>query len=554
MIGPAVAAVLLFAFALDDDPAVARAQELYDGGKWAETVAVWRAFPDPPPALDYYAGMALARLERFDQARAALEAGSRKDPRDKRFPVELAGLAYKRHDYSSASRYLHRALHLDPADRYANDFLATIYFLRHNLDAALPYWNRAGKPRIEQIRQEPEPRVRPGLLDQAFAAAPASVLTLGDLRATEASLDLLGIFSRYQFALAPRDENETFDLAFRSTERNGWGDTKWQGLLTMLRGAPYATLYPDWYNLGRSAVNVTSLVRFDPEKLRISASVSGPAARNPHLRWRFFLNGRKENWNLTRSFHGAGAPPDDLHLQKIEGGGEIRGVIGANWGWSSAVTAAGRKFARSPDAANYFTNGASVKYRGQIDHALLYLPERRLAVTSSAFGEFGKLFAAGFGPYSRAGAALTTRWFPQAEGDRYQLSTSLRTGTASGAVPFDELFMLGLERDNDLPLRAHIGTEEGRKGSAPLGRAYFLWNTELDRKIYDAGFLKIKLGPFLDSGRITDSSGVFGSRRWLWDTGVQLKVSVFSTVTVAFSYGKDLTSGRNAFYATALGP
>jgi len=194
VIGPAVAAALLFAFAVDDDPAVAHAQKFYDAGKWADTVAVWRGLPHPPPALDYYAGMALARLERLDEARAALEAGWRKDPRDKRFPVELAGLAYKRHDFSSAARYLHRALRLDPADRYANDFLATIYFLRHNLDAALPYWNRAGKPRIEQIRQEPEPRVRPGLLDQAFAVAPASVLTLGELRATEASLDLLGIF------------------------------------------------------------------------------------------------------------------------------------------------------------------------------------------------------------------------------------------------------------------------------------------------------------------------------------------------------------------------
>ena len=554
MIGPAIAAALLFAFAVDDDPAVRRARELYEAGKWAETVAVWCGLPVAPASLDYYAGMALARMERFDEARAALEAGWRKNPRDQRFPIELGGLAYKRRDYSSAVRDLHRALRLDPEDRYANDFLATIYFLRENLDAALAHWNRAGKPRIERIREEPEPTVLPALLDQAFAIAPATVLTLRDLRATEASLDLLGIFSRYQFALAPRDENETFDLVFRAAERNGWGDTKWQGLISTLRGAPYATLYPEWYNLGRSAVNITSLVRFDPEKLRLSAAVSGPAAGNPHLRWRFFLDGRKENWNLTRSFHGTGAAPDDLHFEKIEGGAEMRGVIGANWGWSSAVSVADRKFARAPGAADYFTNGVSVKYRGQINRTLLYLPEKRLVVTSSAFGEFGKLFATGFGPYSRVGAALETRWFPEPRGDRYQLSTSVRAGTASGAVPFDELFMLGLERDNDLPLRAHIGTQDGRKGSASLGRTYFLWNLELDRKIYDAGFFKIKLGPFLDSGRITDSAGVFGSQRWLWDTGVQLKVSVFSTVTVAFSYGKDLRSGRNAFYATALGP
>jgi hypothetical protein len=140
------------------------------------------------------------------------------------------------------------------------------------------------------------------------------------------------------------------------------------------------------------------------------------------------------------------------------------------------------------------------------------------------------------------------------QGDRYEFSTSARAGKTFGAVPFDELFMLGLERDNDLPLRAHIGTHDGRKGSAPLGRNYFLWNSDFDRTIYDAGFLKIKLGPFLDSGRITDPSGFFGSGRWLWDTGAQLKLSLFSTVTVAVSYGKDLRGGHNAFYATAVRP
>ena len=42
-----------------------------------------------------------------------------------------------------------------------------------------------------------------------------------------------------------------------------------------------------------------------------------------------------------------------------------------------------------------------------------------------------------------------------------------------GKFPFDELFMLGLERDNDLEMRGHIGTRDGRKGSAPLGRELF---------------------------------------------------------------------------------
>jgi hypothetical protein len=373
------------------------------------------------------------------------------------------------------------------------------------------------------------------------------------LWATEASLDQLGIFSRRRFNLIPRDGKEDFDLTVRLHERNGWGDTKWQGLMSTLRGAPYATLFPAWYNLRRSAANLTALVRFDPNKLRLLAEFEHPAGDNPNLHWRYFVDGRKENWNLTRSFHGPGVAPDDLGLQKVEAGAEIGGIIGENWGWSGTASVADRILSRVP-AGEYFTNGVSLKYRGQVSRLLLRLPDRRITVRSSAFGECGKLFVRGLDPYSRVGTAMNARWFPQQQGDRYELSTSLRAGGAFGSVPFDELFMLGLERDNDLPARAHIGTIGGKKGSAPLGRSYFLWNSDFDRVVYDAGVLKIKLGPFLDSAKITDPSGRFGASRWIWDTGMQVKVTLFSTATLSVSYGKDLRTGRNAFYATTVAP
>jgi hypothetical protein len=109
--------------------------------------------------------------------------------------------------------------------------------------------------------------------------------------------------------------------------------------------------------------------------------------------------------------------------------------------------------------------------------------------------------------------------------------------------------MLGLERDNDLQMHAHIGTRDGRKGSAPLGRNYFLASWEVDKNVYGNGLVKLKLGPFLDIGKITDSSTALGSHKWLWDTGIEAKLSLFGR-TVAFSYGKDLRSGNNAFYVT----
>ncbi len=100
-------------------------------------------------------------------------------------------------------------------------------------------------------------------------------------------------------------------------------------------------------------------------------------------------------------------------------------------------------------------------------------------------------------------------------------------------------------------MRAHIGTRDGRKGSAPLGRNYFLATWETDKNLYGYGILALRMGPFLDTGKITDPSSTLGSQKWLWDAGAQTKLRVFGT-GVVFSYGKDLRSGDNAFYLTML--
>jgi hypothetical protein len=74
----------------------------------------------------------------------------------------------------------------------------------------------------------------------------------------------------------------------------------------------------------------------------------------------------------------------------------------------------------------------------------------------------------------------------------------------------------------------------------------------MDKNVYQNGFFTVKLGPFLDNGAVADSSGFFGSQRWLWDSGVQCKVRILGGVTVAFSYGRDLHGGKGVFYGTAL--
>ena len=163
--------------------------------------------------------------------------------------------------------------------------------------------------------------------------------------------------------------------------------------------------------------------------------------------------------------------------------------------------------------------------------------------------QVGRIWSQPSHSFEKLQGSLRLHWLPQAQGDDYEVQHSVRVGKTFGNVPFDELFMLGLERDSDLWMRGHVGTRDGRKGSAPLGGNYFLSNWETDKNVYRNGILTVKLGPFLDTGKITDSSPGLGSHKWLWDLGAQTRVQVFG-IGVVFSYGKDLRSGNNAFYVS----
>ena len=526
-------------------------QQAYAAERWEEVVRLTSGGGVESPDLDYYRGMALARLGRWPEAKVAFAAGRKLAPRDKRFPLELAGVAYKQQDFRAAKADLRQALRLDPSDRYAADFLATLYLLEGNLEAALKYWNPIGKPRIENIKLDPRPRVNPVLLDHAFAFSPASVLRLDDLRTTEARLDTLDIFPRYRFDLAPR-QDQSYDLTFRPVERDGWGSSKTQALVSLFRGVPYQTIYPEFYNLKQGATNFVSLLRWDAQKRRAYAAFSRPLGLDPKWRYAFHFDGRDETWNLSQTFFGPGLPGGDLRMRWAEAGAEITSVESGRWSWTTGVDLSYRDFRNFPagEASSYFTRGFALKYDATLDVHALDIPERRLTVDTSASGQLGKMFVHAADPFAKLTGDVRTHWLPRARGDDYETTLEFRAGETLGQLPFDELFILGIERDNDLWLRAHVGTRDGKKGSAPLGRDYLLASSDVDKIVYQNGFLKFKLGPFLDSGRIYDPSGSFGSRMWLWDTGGRTKVQILAGPTVMFVYGKDLRTGRNAYYFT----
>jgi hypothetical protein len=539
-----------------DAARLAAVQKAFDAGQYEEAARLASDSGDRSADLDFLAGLSLAKLQRWHDSRATLEAGHRKAPREARFLVELAGVDYKLKDMRAAKRELRAALKLDPRDAYTREFLGTLYFLDGNLEATLKYWNTIEKPRLRSVSVQPPAKLDPALLQSALGFNAPQILTNDALLGAEARLDNLGLYPYRRVVLAAASGGN-YDATLHMPERDLWGEPWWAGALSWLSGLPYATVYPEAYNLGREAINATSLLRWDSQKRRVYADISAPVLHEVKYRFRAYFDGRNENWNLKSTFFGAGPPLSDLNVRRVAGGAELRAVVNGRWGWSTGVEIANRSYRNlaapaSASGGSFFTDGNSLVYWARADRSLLRLPDERFTVDSSVEGRVGREFANDLGSFGTVRGALGAHWFPQAKGDDYEMQARIRAGESFGDVPFDELFQLGIERDNDLWLRGHPGTSDGRKGAAPLGRRYFLANWEVDKNVYGNGLFTVKLGPLVDTGAIADSSGRFGSQRWLWDTGAQCKIRVLGTVTVVLSYGRDLRGGRNVFYGTVI--
>src|SRR5438309_11676711 len=411
------------AFAQDlptDQVRLPAAQSAFDAGHWEQAAKLAQGPADQSPDFDFLAGLALARLEKWDEAKLAFDAGFRKTPGDSRFLVELAGVAYKQKDFRTAKRHLHATLKLNPRDPYSSEFLATIYFLEDNLEAALKYWNPEDKPRLKGVVFKPSLKLKESLRNSAAAFNALQVLTADALLTTQARLDNLGIFSSRRMELSPADSGN-YDATLHLMEKNAWGDSKIEGIVSLLSGLPYATIYPEFYNLGRDAVNLTSLARWDSEKRRVSLAFSLPLCGDPSLRLRLYADARNENWNLQQTFLGAGTPLTDLNIRRAAAGAEVDSVVNGRWSWSAGAEIANRNFRNlsghnSPAERAFFTGATSVAGWLGVHRSLLGVPERRFTLASSAEAKAGREFTDGLGPFAALRGSLRAHWFPRAKG------------------------------------------------------------------------------------------------------------------------------------------
>ena len=470
-------------------------------------------------STDYERAIERARAGELEESRAILIALRDANPSDKRPHIELAGIAFRQSLYGDAKRHISSALRIDPYDAYATDFLATLYLLEDNIEAALKYWNRLGEPRIDRVRIDPPFEIDPVLWDRAFAFSPSSVLTLEDFRDTRARLDSLELLAGGRFDLVPSGAD--MDLEFHPVPLGGRiGSNRWSTIGAVARGLPYETVQLDFMNIASKGINASTLARWDSAKRRAEARVAIPLGKEPGRRFEVTVDGRDESWVL---------PAEEFRLRRLKGSARIESQINHRWTWVFGLNFSDRNSGKRGDR-----NGFLMTYETGITHRLLTVPERRLYADVGLSTEFGKRYFKGTGQ-------MGVRWVP-GTADNYEATGHFRFGGVWGDAPFDELFVLGLDRDHELLLRGHPGSGKGRKGQGPLGRAFMLWNLDLLRNVFREPFFSVRAGPFVDLARVT------GERRFFVDGGIRMEVALVNGLRLDFSLGADLYSGRTATF------
>jgi hypothetical protein len=487
-------------------------------------------------------GVALGRMGRFGEARAALAEGRRLFPRDERFALELAGVAYRQNDRAGARRWLAAALRLKPADPYGCDFMATLYLLDGNPEAALKYWNRIGKPLLASAGPALLPGLDPVLWQRAFEASAGQIFTLERLRATESNLDRLGLFADRRFDLVPGTGGR-FDLAFRASllgePLRGWTGR----LVPAARGLPYQTLFLERLNLRGRALHFRSLWRWDPEKRRAAAGISGPLHLDPRRRFRLAADVRDENWDLRHPAPPAAIP---FKLQTAEAGGDLAFTLTNRLDWSTGLRVTARRFRHAP-AGEPFRGGWAAEQRNFLDFTLWRQPERRLRADSFAGLRTGRLFTGTPRRYAVIEAGLDASWISSHE-ETYSAQARIRTARTFGALPFDQYFMLGMERDNDFWFRGAAGARGGRKGAAPLGTGFDLLQLDAKRTLFRLPLLRLSAGPFYDAGRAAVPLPGAPPSGWMHAGGLEAELKTGSGIRWTLVWGRDLRGGRGVFY------
>src|SRR5436190_18410947 len=191
---------LLAALLLLASPLLAQVDEAkiaIDRGEYVRAVNLLSPALAGNPSADVYLylGISYRHMREWDSAENVFNEGARRFRNDPRCYNELASMYLNNNESDRAREALHDALSMDHDNVQAADLLATSEMSEGNVRTALRYWNRLGRPIVDDIEHNSELTIHQWTFRKALAFHPEGVLRYQDWRTTQLRLLETGLYS-----------------------------------------------------------------------------------------------------------------------------------------------------------------------------------------------------------------------------------------------------------------------------------------------------------------------------------------------------------------------
>jgi len=528
---------------------VDEARQAIDRGEMVVAVNLLsEALAHNPTADTYlYLGIAYAGMKEYEKAEDTLQEGSDRFNEDPRFHNELARVYRETHDDDKARAELRHALQVDPHNSDASDMLAFMDLTEGEVQTALKYWNRSGRPIIDDILHNYYLSFGSWVVRDAIAFQPTDILHYNQWKTTEARLIETRNFTNVGLEVEPTKNADHYSAIIKTaTKTNSLKDFAWNAL----KGTPVATSYLDVWNIGNSGLNWNSNYRWDVDRRRVEGKLSIPVPIPGLLHVEISDTWRAERWDISPNLKGTSCPQSCFDYRANSMRLELKRIFNyrleAGGGFSYA-----NRFAHGtlPQLATDSRNigklflETSVRVNDGVYQNRLHL--EGFTARKTIVGDFNLT----------GGTAELNNRITISKDTRTYLDWAIKGGTLRGQPPVEDYFVLGMDLHPENLLRGHTAADHGRYGLGPMATDFFLGNLDLDRKIvtmpmfdnFNLPYIVIKGFGFFDIAKTWDRTRIFQPSKLLMDSGAGLR---FETPANSFNvvYGKSLRDGKAVLF------
>jgi len=472
--------------------------------------------------------------------------------------LELGGIYFKEKEYVKAEHMIIEAIKINPENKYARDFLGTLYYINGLTTLALDEWNKISKPILGKIFVENDKSANRELLVRELSFNYGQIIKPSMIKESQKRLSKIGNISNVSFNIFPhKQSHDEFDLQISFFNEKGLGRNASYFLINLLRDITQKTLHLDYKNISNANINAYFAYRFSDFRKKTHFTMTFP--RFSKLPFYFSLNykGRSEIWSLnyllpdqideetwikSREFS---LRFDYIHNDKISYNQYLKFKIRKA---ENDLYSVGRKKDTISDSAEDI-----FLYGGEFIFDIINNMPRNIY---SCFSLAYDISSQEKGMNSNFVKLLLTlesirSWKENlSETVISKLLWRLKLGYSTSRIPIEEKFILGIGPDTHHYLRAHSSTYGGKLGGSPIVDKFILSNLEYSHRLVKLFPFEIKGGVFIDCTRIFRDDFINHKNKFIIDVGVFSRISLFKFPFI-LSYGYNFKENINSFYVSS---